>query len=532
MANNVVLGDLAKYNGDDCLRFDGSASATIPIINIGGSDYYYEVGFTTSDLDGSVRAVLSNRALGGTRTVHVETNSTQYSVKLVTTAGVYGKSLSVSSESLLIRVDVTASTKSIKISENGVVVSDENYSGDILPSTDNIKIGSGLSLNPLIGQVTHVNINGITYINNGDFGSVGLLSSPSGSDGTINGATWWKQSVDEVYATPQLYKSTLVSPLTEDQMVTYTDATPIYQSADTFWNPYNQDATYSFDVASLKWITEPVDQSLTVGEELSIDAEVGGVEAGLTSSMPYVQLYGNSVLSNLTSTTVTSTNFTPIDSMQISGGVAVPHNAQISFTLGLNPLGQYNTMFFGMCTLSNPDKRTGSLFTVDFRRSSVLQGLEFVLNGVRKGYNELFNPFQNVDIVVDIVGGTSITATATQGEVVHTSTESVSLNLSDICWFVVSTVSNECYVTSLNTGFNVPTAYTLTKDSVEQDNLTTTDTTYSYSKSAELSDSSANWNLQAISGGEEINSPFEIGVASLGGFGSQYPYTHTYSYTY
>ena len=110
-------------------------------------------------------------------------------------------------------------------------------------------------LNEFIGIYSNiivhsVGLDGSIYIKNGDFGSTTLIDhSGNGNDGTINGATWWKKGVDEVYATPDLYKSTLVSPLTEDQYVTYTDGTPFYDSDDTFWNPYNQDVTYSFTVS-------------------------------------------------------------------------------------------------------------------------------------------------------------------------------------------------------------------------------------------------------------------------------------------
>lgn len=82
-----------------------------------------------------------------------------------------------------------------------------------------------------------------------NYSSQGSFGNTSIGDLTLVNPVWWKKGVDEVYATPTAYKSTLVSPLTEDQEVYYTDATPFYPSDDVFWNPYNQDLTYSFTVS-------------------------------------------------------------------------------------------------------------------------------------------------------------------------------------------------------------------------------------------------------------------------------------------
>ncbi len=86
------------------------------------------------------------------------------------------------------------------------------------------------------------------YDISGGFGGSFVSDLVGTFDATMN-SQWWKQGIDAQYDTPALYKTTLVSPLTEDQNVIYTDATPYYPANDPYWNPYNQDATYDFAVS-------------------------------------------------------------------------------------------------------------------------------------------------------------------------------------------------------------------------------------------------------------------------------------------
>lgn len=231
MSKTVVLGDLGKLKGfDDCLKLDGNTSYfETPTFNLDSSDIF-EVYFYADETLQPFDTLVSSDDRG-----------TEFRVDSS------------------MRISLTTSSGSRYFVDDVEV-----FSGDIFPAYKmfhklTVMLASPQSFtfwgrrstggNNYRGLIKKLTIGGFSYINNGDFGASNLPSTPIGKDGTIVDAQWWKQSVDENYLTPQLYKSTLVSPLTEDQNVIYTNAEPYYPSDDVFWNPYNQDLTYDFIVS-------------------------------------------------------------------------------------------------------------------------------------------------------------------------------------------------------------------------------------------------------------------------------------------
>ncbi len=241
MANEVVLGDLALDSRPDCMQVQ---SSTTQYIDIPNNPNYVEF-HCESDNTSNVM-YMGNGAFAERGYVIL-----RESINLYSSGGTLSQHpISIPAGAVDIIVEKTSSQISVRI--NGVqILTDEPYteSGGNNLRLCNYKYpqtyyGLGCCVYSVITS-TH------TYINEGDFGSPVLPSNPSGADGSYNGATWWKKGVDENYATSQLYKSTLVSPLTEDQHVVYTDAEPYYASDDVFWNPFNQDANFGFTVAPL-----------------------------------------------------------------------------------------------------------------------------------------------------------------------------------------------------------------------------------------------------------------------------------------
>lgn len=247
---NVVIGDLSKYNGDDVLKTYGIGDLfKIPRIdkNINLSisfDFYFDSTLFSDEFiecrNGTSGGwVFRSFSLGFIQFDSWGSNGFDRIEKAIPT-GWHNITIFYDSGVKKLIIDDVEYSNTINIGDNN--------------NTDFITFGGGLNSNGAmeISNIVYKDASSIEYIyiKNGDFGSPVLIDhSGNGNDGTINGATWWKKGVDEVYATPDLYKSTLVSPLTEDQNVTYTDGTPFYDSNDPFWNPYNQDISYSFMVS-------------------------------------------------------------------------------------------------------------------------------------------------------------------------------------------------------------------------------------------------------------------------------------------
>lgn len=243
MANTVVLGDLEKYNGDDCLRQQVVAvGATIPYTTT-NTDFEYSVKVTPLSLNNLFNCWVVNT--GGSEHFEIRVVETGWVLRTYNTNSIEDTivigSPEVGKESIL---TLTRTGNEYTLSADGETAS--ITTALVNDTMTVIEIGRAPSTSQVC--MRDIEYNGYKYIQNGDFGASNLPSHPEGREGTLTNADWWKQGVDQNFATPQLYKDTLVSPLTEDQKVIYTDATPYYGSDDPFWNPYNQDPTYSFTV--------------------------------------------------------------------------------------------------------------------------------------------------------------------------------------------------------------------------------------------------------------------------------------------
>lgn len=258
MSKTVVLGDLGKIKGyDDCLKFNGISDYVDIPTDHSEFDVDFYCKFTPIELPNTYHTLLGKKDKWACYII--ETGNIQFFVRRLT-GGVWF--FNTSSNGVLvgeennIRCVIDSQNSQMSITLNGVETLFSSQVYDTAVSSNKMYLGAvntlsgataSLFLNALIWNL---NIDGSEYIKNGDFGSLILTDhSENGNDGIIVGAQWWKQDVDENYITPQLYKSTLVTPLTEDQNVIYTDATPYYPSDDVFWNPYNQDLTYNFTVS-------------------------------------------------------------------------------------------------------------------------------------------------------------------------------------------------------------------------------------------------------------------------------------------
>ncbi len=228
MANEVVLGDLALDSRDTVLRLVGAQSFLTPTYNLlGGDEFLMSFAKTTATKPYDTIVSSDNR----------------------------GTELRVSGSDGVEIVNTAGTTYYL----NGVMA----VNGDPFPSGDYVLrcvLSTSQSFsawgrrstgfNNFEGEIHSLEIGGYSYIHFNDYGDTELPSIPSGKNGAFEGGiSWWKKGVDENYATSQLFKSTLTSPLTEDQNVVYTDATPYYASDDVFWNPFNQDLTYDFTVS-------------------------------------------------------------------------------------------------------------------------------------------------------------------------------------------------------------------------------------------------------------------------------------------
>ncbi len=229
MANSVVIGDLSLAHGDDCLKFS-QGYLVIPQENYLTSESFTFTGMMIDDPSNTY--LLDTRDNGGNAIVFINGVSNLWQI--------YNCELYI--DSVLVNHDAPVIFETLSNFEV-VFLSPQIVTKILARQGDSSKF---------TGTVCNLVTKNGTYIQNGDYGDATLIDhSGNGNDGTINGATWWKKGVDQVFATPDLYKATLVSPLPEKQVATYTDGTPFYSSEDVFWNPYNQDVTHDFTVKKL-----------------------------------------------------------------------------------------------------------------------------------------------------------------------------------------------------------------------------------------------------------------------------------------
>jgi len=222
--NNVVIGDLAKYDGNDALKFD----------------YDYLIFPTTEYTSGESISADINIDSAESYNFILDTRDSAGSVYVLTNLGdwqIVGCRLFVNDE---------------EVFSTDTVISDQwcNLRIEFINTqTVTTFLSRTTSDSKFLGQARNIITKNAEYIQNGDFGDATLIDhSGNGNDGTIVGAEWWKEGVDEAFATPQLYKSSFDVPMEDNQFVTYTDGLPVYFTSNIFWNDYNTNSTYSFDV--------------------------------------------------------------------------------------------------------------------------------------------------------------------------------------------------------------------------------------------------------------------------------------------
>jgi len=262
MNNKVVLGDLSKYHGDDVLKFSGVDTAPVSPIKISSTlDGTHEVycmydGKVASD--GNVVGESIASAIGGFQIRYDIGNNKwnfQYRIGGTTYYSLQSTATVTVGQWYKISVNINGTNVSLTI-DNVLQDSNSNFDGSGIDVNSFVAIG-GKSQNRyfsgLIRDYAYTTNSSqlvMSYIQNGDFGSATLIDhSGNGNNGTINGATWWKEGVDQQFDTPQLYKSQWVIPMEESQNVVYTDALPYYATKNAFWNDYNIDEVYAFNVS-------------------------------------------------------------------------------------------------------------------------------------------------------------------------------------------------------------------------------------------------------------------------------------------
>ena len=220
--NNVVIGDLGKLRGEDCLKFDGvddyikidnDISLEVgDIVTIELHDYVPSPNAYLTDYDG-----LGTRGYLFISTTQTVSNFTPTQIISVGD-GVY---------TFVVHTAVDINTMGARFS----------LSEFIKAKLRCFKVESSTGVVKLL------------YIQNGDFGSATLVDhSGNGNDGTIVGAQWWKKDVDENFLTKTAYKSSWAIPMEETQKVVVTTPSEYEPTESTYWNDYNIDPTFDFTV--------------------------------------------------------------------------------------------------------------------------------------------------------------------------------------------------------------------------------------------------------------------------------------------
>lgn len=187
--NNVVLGDLSLDSRDDALALDGLDDT---IVVSTGDIVRHEVSMC--DVDSQTIHTLFSTS-DGYIWIYKDPNSSIFNVRLTTSSG--EKFLNMPSElvvSSCYDIVVERVSGGVFIEINGV-----NITFPYTPvATSGITVGvrGGSYYAKLKATIKRIHDGTYSYIKNGDFGSISLPSTPSGNDGTINGAHWWKVGVD------------------------------------------------------------------------------------------------------------------------------------------------------------------------------------------------------------------------------------------------------------------------------------------------------------------------------------------------
>ncbi len=250
--NNVVIGNLTDYTGDACLKFDGSK-----VLSVTSSasilDKPIKISFITGE-DGSSYLMDQSPFEDGGFYIRVNSGAVKMLVFQANGTGVSCTSSRVLPVGSVCNAVFTANTVTgnIEIDVNGVVDTkpfDGTYKKPI--TTDIFSIGNvtGGGTLPFKGYVTNISMDSVfSYDIKGSYGNLLLHdTSGSGTDGVLSNIDqWWGlgdngKPIDQVFATPLLYRNQLPSTPVEVQHVTYTDKTqPYYPTGDAFWGLYTE----------------------------------------------------------------------------------------------------------------------------------------------------------------------------------------------------------------------------------------------------------------------------------------------------
>ncbi len=258
--NNVVLGPLSQYNADAILRLDGNDYIETGVNIVDTLNGVHRVKCRPTTLTGDHSVVSYNGSDGNgyfqLRTDIYDTNKQRWCFQSFNFGYnmTYGTSAIVVGETYDLELHLNGSN--VKIYVNGVLDAEENnFNSGSIPATDTLAVSGLMFDRTFIGDIGYYdyvdNVNGAVFkyeIKN-QYGNTNLIdTSGNENTATISGATWWKYGVDEVYATKELYKASWDNPMLESQSVNCTDTSQYLPVNDVYWNPYNQDATYTFSI--------------------------------------------------------------------------------------------------------------------------------------------------------------------------------------------------------------------------------------------------------------------------------------------
>ncbi len=263
--NTVCIGDLSKMSGETVLDFDGLTDYTSTTL-----DYSYS---GQSSCSGTFTVFPKEPPTGIGRIFRIgDTITIGYNV-ITGALGVYLCDNSVSwlgdwnlwnypsSEGVRIDVGFVVSGNTITITMNGTIHTTSIAGFVSFRGSNSLEVGADSSLTHrfkgyiedfILYKNSDYTSMLVSYIQNGDFGSATLIDhSGNGNDGTINGATWGKlvnNKLVEHHATKELYKSAWTIPMAESQNVFFTDPADYVKASDSYWNDYNIDPVFTFNV--------------------------------------------------------------------------------------------------------------------------------------------------------------------------------------------------------------------------------------------------------------------------------------------
>lgn len=222
---NIVLEeneDLGKLRGgNDALKTNGiSNCATFSYTGMGADGGYIEF---ISIRESGVTLYSEGDTLSGAHYVWIQSSGNgRYDIQIVDdimvneTHALQGPN----DDGKLIRFVRTNNVISLYV--DGVFAASASWANGS-PTVDHSAIGClsrTSDSNFLKGVYSHVRLGSHTYINNGDFGSVGVPSSPAGADGTLSSPDmWWKtlangEPIDAIYENVTVFYATLpVTPV-------------------------------------------------------------------------------------------------------------------------------------------------------------------------------------------------------------------------------------------------------------------------------------------------------------------------------